>query len=407
MVFCYKLRFNVYLEDVLINIKIEGRDKMSRAISIPRLKERLDKTEKDVKIISENIKERQNRPTIKNGQIQYTLKKAIKKPNFQSKTVLTDSTAEYVLNYLQVIKSSNEVTFYWEQAINFYKATQGLDIIAAPLTTYYCFLNATKALLKFKGIPFDYKHGVSGERVGGHIVLQNELVKIHTSGVLSGLCEYFGEKVNVKEDYTLKNLMYNLPYIHRAYTLTYKNEAELFIPINEPKFVYDSFRGEGWFETQLEKEYSNKSTLNKLKGFSVDNYYENSNYYTIRRNKTFKWMCSRNTPDTTSLVSFDKYYQKIRKNTYYIYSPNELWYLKRNDLKPEKMVNKHTLVITMAAMHRLSELARYYPQILKKHLEKEQGWLLREFINKSLVQFIDTISSEITGDDFRQTGFRN
>lgn len=26
---------------------------------------------------------------------------------------------------------------------------------------------------------------------------------------------------------------------------------------------------------------------------------------------------------------------------------------------------------------------------------------------KSIVQFIDAIASEITGDDFRQTGFRN
>ena len=57
-------------------------------------------------------------------------------------------------------------------------------------------------------------------------------------------------------------------------------------------------------------------------------------------------------------------------------------------------------------MHKLSELARYEPNILKKYLEKDQNWVISEFINKSLVQFIDNISSEITGDDFRQTGFR-
>ena len=61
----------------------------------------------------------------------------------------------------------------------------------------------------------------------------------------------------------------------------------------------------------------------------------------------------------------------------------------------------------MAAMHRLREISRYEPQTLKKHLEKEQSWLLREFINKSILQFVDNISYEITGVDFRQTGFRN
>ena len=65
------------------------------------------------------------------------------------------------------------------------------------------------------------------------------------------------------------------------------------------------------------------------------------------------------------------------------------------------------LVLIYSAMHRLSELARYEPDILKSHLEKDASWLLNEFINKSVVQFIDQISSEITGNQFRITGFRS
>lgn len=57
-------------------------------------------------------------------------------------------------------------------------------------------------------------------------------------------------------------------------------------------------------------------------------------------------------------------------------------------------------------MHRLSELSRYEPQTLNKHLNKDASWLLTEFITKSMYQFIDQISSEITGNDFRLTGFR-
>ncbi|MBN1048292.1 hypothetical protein FDB30_11425 [Clostridium botulinum] len=150
----------------------------------------------------------------------------------------------------------------------------------------------------------------------------------------------------------------------------------------------------------MEKEYFDKKTLNKLSGYSVDKYYSNLKNNIIRRNNTFKWKCNRKKPITKS---FEVYYEKIRKN---IYSPNESWYLKRNDLNGNRIVDKHTLVITFAAMHKLSELSRYEPNILKRYLEKEQSWLIREFINNSLVQFVGIISSEITGDDFRQTGFR-
>ena len=58
-------------------------------------------------------------------------------------------------------------------------------------------------------------------------------------------------------------------------------------------------------------------------------------------------------------------------------------------------------------MHRLSELARYEPSTLQTHLEKEASWLISEFIEKSLIQFIDEISCEITGREFRTTGFRS
>ena len=382
---------------------------MSRPISVDRLKNRIDKNEKDIKDIKEKIEKNKTRPEIKNGKYNYDLRKAIRTPNFKNKTVLTDTTAEYVLTYLQGKKASEETIFYWQQAMNFYEATQLLDIFSAPLTTYYCFLNATKSLLDYKGVHFDFKHGVSGSRKKGRAVLQNEIVKFHPSGVLAGLGEYYQQKPQKTESYNLKDLLYNLPYIHRAYTMVYSNQPELFIPIYNPRFVYDPCRNKknGWFEAELEEEYSDNKSLKQLKGYSMDRYYINKNNYVIRRNKQFDWECSRNKPEEKSIKSFEKYYYKIRKNVDYIYSPNELWYLKRNDLNNSSIIDKNTLIITMGAMHRLSELARYYPLILKSHLEKEQGWLLREFINKSIVQFIDAIASEITGDDFRQTGFRN
>lgn len=48
-----------------------------------------------------------------------------------------------------------------------------------------------------------------------------------------------------------------------------------------------------------------------------------------------------------------------------------------------------------AAMHRLSEMSRYDPNTLDKHLAGKAGWLLTEFITKSIYQFIDMISSDV------------
>ncbi|CAH8239481.1 hypothetical protein VAEU17_5700001 [Vibrio aestuarianus] len=56
--------------------------------------------------------------------------------------------------------------------------------------------------------------------------------------------------------------------------------------------------------------------------------------------------------------------------------------------------------IMFAAMHRLSELARYSPDKLAKHFECQHNWLLSEFITSASNQFIDEISSEITGYEF-------
>jgi len=39
-------------------------------------------------------------------------------------------------------------------------------------------------------------------------------------------------------------------------------------------------------------------------------------------------------------------------------------------------------------------------------MKSKQNWLIHEFINKGLDQFIDEISCEITGEDIMCTGYR-
>lgn len=373
--------------------------------AIKTLRKAIQKNSDDIKNLKDRLKSKDPRPSIKIDNQEISIRKTIINPKFSNKTVLTDSTWNYVEIFLKDKKEKEALT-YWHQAENFFKATENLDMISKPLTSYYCFLNATKALLTYKKINFDLKHGVSGKRLNGHILLQNERIKIQPKGVLSGLCQYFQESINSSgEEYSLKDIFYNIEYIHRAYNLTYKNQAELLIPIERIRFVYDKSRKEGWLEANLEPQYSNQSTLKKLTGFSIDRYYDNKDFYVIRRDKTFQWDAARNTPTTSSLNDFKRYYSNIRQRLRYIYSANKLWYIKRTDLS-SGIIDKNPLILTFAAMHRLSELSRYEPNTLDMHLSKSSSWLISEFISKSIYQFIDIISSEITGDDFRITGFR-
>lgn len=355
--------------------------------------------------LESQLQPKKPRPGIKHKNKSVEIKKPKIAPALSSKTVLTDSTWEYVEIYLRSEKQTDAL-FYWEQARNFYEATKNLSLVSRPLTAYYCFLNATKTLLEVRNIGYDLAHGVSGKRTDGHINIINEIVKYQPAGVVSALGVYLGENVPANgEEFNLKNIFYNLPYIHRAFSLTYGNSPELFVPIISPRFVWDKTRKKAWFEMKLEPEHSNKRVLGHLVGYSLDRYYDNSHSYTLRRNKQFDWDAPRNTPTQQSLDNLMAYYRKIRKELRYIYSPNDLWYVKRKDLT-NNIINKSTLTLTIGAMHRLSELSRYNPQTLSRHLAKDSSWLISEFINKSVYQFIDQISSEITGMNFRVTGFR-
>jgi len=81
------------------------------------------------------------RPNIKiDNKVQF-LCKAYVNPDYSGKTILTDSTWNYVEIFLKQEKAE-EALFYWNQAKDFYLATKNLSIVSAPLTTYYCFLNA-------------------------------------------------------------------------------------------------------------------------------------------------------------------------------------------------------------------------------------------------------------------------
>ncbi len=81
------------------------------------------------------------------------------------------------------------------------------------------------------------------------------------------------------------------------------------------------------------------------------------------------------------------------------------WYIKKNLTNPH-IINRHSMTIIYAVMHWLSEQVRYSPDIFDKLMKSKQNWLIREFIDIGLPQFIDEVSSEITGANIMCTGYR-
>jgi hypothetical protein len=322
-----------------------------------------------------------------------TIHRATVDPDFSAKTVLAPDTWDYIDLWLRRQKQE-KARFFWEQARQFASATHELPKESSPLTAYYCMLNATKALLLVKKQPFTDRHGITGSTTGAKRLLTNESVVFKSSGILSSLCRWLGEAAN-GETYTLSDLLYNLVYIHRAFHLSMPSHPELFVPIKQPRIVRSMTTDEAWFCADLEKHHASKHTVNRLDpkfeqdlGLTVT--------FTIRRCQRFRWSPGNK---AASLERYKRYHGTLRPYLAYIKGDARLWYIKRG-AGPQGYIARSSLTLTFAAMHRLSELARYAPDRLAGHFEGRYNWLLSDFIATAPTQFIDTISSEMTGFEF-------
>lgn len=341
-------------------------------------------------------------PIIFKGKV-IKLHKARVTPNFNYKTILVRNHWDYVEMWLGKNTKAKQALTYWMQAKHFYYASQSLPNVSAPLPLYYSILNATKALLLHKGVAFKDEHGAHGKFTKGNTNLQNELITYHKSGVLSSLCSYFGEACN-NESYSLKDLLYNLPFIHRSFNLTYPTGyPEIYIPIINPHFVIKEGSHEAWICAELSENYANGFVLNHLKEIGYERDAGVEKKFVIRKTKRFYWY--KTGPDKrNNITELTKYHNSVRKDIHYIFGGNTLWYLKRKKVK--HAIDRHPITIIFAAMHRLSELSRYEPVLLHRHFELKQNWLLSEFIKGVQLEFVDQIASEITNQNFMPPSIR-
>ena len=337
------------------------------------------------------------------------LMKPVTNADYTAKTVLTNSAWEYVELWLKRQKTNQgeRALFYWKQAYNFFKASECLSIESRPLTAYYCCLNATKALLKMKGnstINFDtLGHGISSDRKQwSNNNIKYAKVIFLGSGVLFELSRYLKEEA-VKKKYSVYDLFYNLVCVHRAFSITYQC-AELFIPIRDVKYIVDTDIKKGWIQFTVDERYANGNSLKYApKQFEKVKYNSNLNY-SMRNKRRFNWDIHED--KKLRLNNISKYHNKVRKYFHYIFGDTRLWYLKKNIPLNNKILNRNSLTLIFAIMHWLSELTRYNPEKFEKIMNGKQNWLICEFINNALYQFVDEISCEITCVDIMTSGYK-
>lgn len=102
------------------------------------------------------------------------------------------------------------------------------------------------------------------ENNGGNSTnLKNAEVTFNGSGVLYELSKCLNEEA-CKKTYTIYDLLYNIPCVHRAFSLTYQC-TELFIPIRDVTFVVDTGIKKGWVQFQVDERYANGNSLKKFR----------------------------------------------------------------------------------------------------------------------------------------------
>jgi hypothetical protein len=293
------------------------------------------------------------------------LRKAIRTPNFDSDSVLTRDAFQFAELWLK--RNCKDALPFWRQAATYAYASKSLPPLAAPLTSYYCFLNAVKALLTVKKVDFSERHGVSGTHdPTAKRALSNEVIKLQNAGIMSALSRYLEEPENNTE-HTLTHLLASLPFIHRAYRHTYKSQRELFIPIRNVVYRKHPTDNYIWFSAEINGRYADARSLRTLPDtFEVDNGYTDK--CVIRTKRRIKWHSrgSDNEDQEMAISRLNNLHKVVRLDLSFISAPIDLWYIRR-EISGTPSIKRYGITMIMAIMHRLSELSRYDPKGLSSY----------------------------------------
>ena len=260
---------------------------------------------------------------------------------------------------------------------------------------YYCFLNIAKTLLTVRSATFSARHGLSPTQSGNRIALKNEVIHFKTGGVFPAFSRQFGSPILKEEVHTLQSVLYNLPYVHRAYSLTYSNTTERFFPLTYVALMRDELSRRARLQADVPARYNSGHFIKSLPS-GWEKTPSNGPDVTMRRKKGIKWL--GNDVDG-SLDRLANYNRSARKDLDIVYAPQNRWYLRKNVSSDDSMPHPSP-VLTLAAMHTLSELCRYDPKRMKRHFDARHNFLLAEFVRQAPAQYLHAVACEISGREF-------
>ena len=360
---------------------------------------------------------------VESNSVSLRLRKPYMDADITSHTVLTDDVFSYVdfffKTHKKVIKKKTgervkqNHTFYWEQARQFYCASKMLSIESAPLPMYYCMLNAAKAYLFYYADDYDEieedfgNHGLNEDKTKSKDVQTLDLANIFIARKSKGVFPKFGKAVNSNFDSlwkikatgakSIKELLFQIPYVHSTYSSTYKipRKNEAFIPLaanQSPRFMY------------------NKSNKIKLV-VNLDQHYFKQSATAIPDDilSAVPSQLMVNDEMPFQLVSKEFLRKKELKSVYndlrrcfsYISADRRIWYLRKTS---EDMFSEICpMIIELAIVHRFSEIVRYKPEQMAELMHTKENWLIHEFLSLVLDQFMDEIACEITKQEIMPT----
>ncbi len=363
------------------------------------------------------------------------MSKTYTEQDFTKQTVLSDDIFTYVSFFyrshhksMKFIDPANTAKygnpnqfgyeFYWNQAKIFYDAAKSLPIESSPVAAYYCMLNAAKSYLSYSSLSADEfvdqfcLHGLNEDSTDLGADLSTIGIRHKQRGVFplfaNSLDPDFLTKWPTGTTRSLKSLLYNLPFVHRSFAMTYTTRAkkveELFVPLkagSSPKY-YKGNDGRAY----LVLEMDNKHFISSPQSIPATTLSHIGPNFRLCGSSGFTLVSSTGARYNSSSISSElkMLNNELRKGLAYIRSPKRLWYVKKTASPNQDVINLSDLTINMAAMHRISEIARYKPEQLHRLMQSNENWLIHEYISSSLDQFIDGLAAQITKQDIMCTG---
>jgi hypothetical protein len=179
-------------------------------------------------------------------------------------------------------------------------------------------MNAVKTLLTAKSVAFGAHHGVGIPKANRGKTMRDiasEEVEIKSAGVLPSLSVYLGETEALRV-HTLKELFFNLPYIHRTYCLTYTQQTDMYIPFTECQYVCDKTLGRAFLRATLSKDFSAKRVIKRLRpAFVIDADCDDGR--TVRSATSVSFGRPRR-PTDADLANLTTLNRQVRNDLYYI-----------------------------------------------------------------------------------------